>query len=332
MSATNLFLGILFAITGGIANNTGALFQKYAINQIPKEERENGYFKKLFKSPWWVGGLILIMVASGALISLAQVFIGAALIPGLMAVGMVVLTIGAVKILKEKLRLVEYFGIFLLIIGIVLIGLSALEITDVDMISLTETNFLIRFSVYSGILFILWIGSRQIGKRVTKGKTLFLALGSSFPFALSNIWMQPFIFIIREFVQGTWNTTYIILTVFSVLIIGAVNILAIGHLQEAFKYGDASIVYPIGAIPQQIAPVILFYGIYLKSSPQTYSLYLMVIGVVLILAAGFLLGRRQGKLEVMDEEIQEELTFEQKQTPLMHLETTVELGEEKIAD
>ncbi|MCG3253832.1 MAG: hypothetical protein KAX09_08285, partial [Candidatus Heimdallarchaeota archaeon] len=118
--ANNLILGIILALAGGIANNSGALLQKFAINKIPKEERETGFYKKLFKSPYWVIGLILIMGASGALITLAQLYIGGALIPGLMAVGMIVLTIGAVKLLGEKLKLAEYIGIFIMIIGIVL--------------------------------------------------------------------------------------------------------------------------------------------------------------------------------------------------------------------
>ena len=300
--ANNLVLGIILALAGGIANNFGALLQKFAINKIPKEEREKGFYKKLFKSPYWVIGLILIMGASGALISLAQLYIGGALIPGLMAAGMIVLTIGAVKLLGEKLKLTEYIGIFSMIIGIVLIGLSALEITDDDMINLSDTNFVIRLAIYSVVFFILWMISRQLGKRLEKGKTVFLALGSGFPFALANAWMQPFIYIFREFINGTFNVLNIILFICSILIISVVNIVGIGHFQDAFKHGDASKVYPIGQIPQQIAPVILFYGIYLKSSPQIYSLYLLLTGIVIILVAGFLLGRKQGQLETMGKE------------------------------
>ena len=290
----------MFAIFSGIANNSGALLQKYAINKIPKDQREAGFYKKLFRSPYWVVGLLLIFVASGALNSLAQVYIGGALIPGLSAIGMIVLTIGAVKLLKEKLQISEYIGIALMIIGIVLIGLSALEITETDMVYLEDTSFVIRFGIFSVVLFILWIASRQLGKRLEKGKTVFLALGSSFPFALSNAWMQPFFYLIVEMFNGNFTYLNIILFIFSVLIIGVVNIIGIGHVQDAFKHGDASKIYPIGSIPQQIAPVILFYGIYLKNSPQVYSLYFLLSGIVIILIAGFLLGRKQGKLETMD--------------------------------
>jgi len=318
--ANTLILGIILALAGGLANNTGVLLQKFAINKIPKEKREKGFYKKLFKSPSWVIGLILIMGASGALISLAQLYIGGALIPGLMAAGMIVLTIGAVKLLGEKLKLAEYIGIFLMIIGIVLIGLSALEITDEDMANLADTNFIIRLAIYSVVFLILWIASRQLGKRLEKGKTVFLALGAGFPFALANAWMQPFIFIFREFVNGNFTVLNLILFIVSIIIVAVINIVGIGHVQDAFKYGDASKVYPISQIPQQIAPVILFYGIYLKSSPQIYSIYLLLAGIIIILVAGFLLGRKQGQLETMgleeDTESRMETTTEIKLTKM----------------
>jgi len=303
--ADNLTLGIIFALSAGIANNIGALLQKHAINKIPKEEREKEFFKKLLKNPYWVLGLILILGASGALFSLAHVFIGGALIPGLSAVGLIVLTVGAVKILGEKLNVTEYIGMASMIAGIVLIGLSALEITDGDMVNLTDTYFLIRLAIYSVVFFILWITSRQLGKRVEKGKTIFLALGAGFPFALTNAWLQPFIFLFRELIKGNFTTLNIILFIISLLIVGVISMLGIAHMQDAFRHGNASIVYPLGGVPQQIAPVILFYGIYLKSSPQTYSIYLLLVGIIIVLTAGFLLGRKQGLLETMELEKEE---------------------------
>ncbi|MHA1244904.1 MAG: DMT family transporter [Candidatus Heimdallarchaeota archaeon] len=299
----NLYVvGVILALAGGIANNSGALLQKFAINKIPKEEREKGYFKKLFKSVPWIIGLLLIVGASGALITFAQYFIGGALIPGLMAVGMIVLTIGAVKLLGEKLKLAEYIGIAIMIIGIVFIGLSALEITNEDVsVNINDTNYLIRLGIYSIVFLILWIGSRILGKKLEKGKTIFLTLASSFPFALANAWMQPLMVLINEFINKNYSTLNIILLIISVLIVSVINVLGIGHLQDAFKHGDASMVYPIGQIPQQIAPIIIFYGIYLKSSPKGYSLYFLLVGIILICVAGFLLGRRQGQLETMDD-------------------------------
>ena len=300
MAGNYYILGIFLAIAGGIANNSGALAQKYAINKIPKEEKDKGFYKKLLKNPLWLLGLFLIIAASGALQIFAQVYIGGALIPGLLASGMIVLTIGAVKLLGEKMKLIEYIGIALMIAGVAMIGLSSLEITDNDMILLTDTNFLIRIGIFSAVIFILWIVSRQIGKRVDKGKTIFLTLGSSFPYALANVWLQPMIYSARQLFTVGYSLFYLLFFIITLLVLGVINIFGIGHLQDAFKYGDASKVYPIGMIPQQIAPIILYYGIYLKSSPLNYSIYLLLVGVLIIIVAGFFLGARQGQLETMD--------------------------------
>ena len=234
---TDIFfiLGIILALAGGLANNSGALLQKYAINKIPKPERDKGFYKKLFRSPYWIAGLILIMGASGALLMLAQMYIGGALIPGLSSIGLIALVFGAVMILKEKIRISEYIGIFLLIISIVLIGLSALDITDDDMLNLSDTNFLIRLGIFSGVYFILWITSRQIGKRVTRGKTIFLALGATFPFVISNAWLQPFVFLFKEMINKNFSVLNIILFLISIIVVGVINIIGIAHVQDAFK-------------------------------------------------------------------------------------------------
>ncbi len=295
-----LVLGIFLALAGGIANNSGALLQKYAINKIPKEEKEKGFFKKLLKNPLWLLGLFLIIVASGVLQMAAQWYIGGALIPGLLAFGMIVLTIGAVKILGEKMKLLEYLGIALMIGGVVMIGLSSLEITSEDMINLTDRIFLIRFGIFSGVILILWLVSRQIGKRVERGKTVFLAFGSSFPYAIANAWLQPMIYVATELFSGNASAFNIVFFILSLSLLGVINIFGIAHLQDAFKHGDASKVYPLGQIPQQIAPIVLFYGIYLKTSPLSYSIYLLIAGAIIILIAGFLLGAKQGQLETMD--------------------------------
>ncbi len=300
--ANLLILGIFLALAGGIANNLGALCQKYAINKIPKEEKEAGFFKKLLKTPLWLLGLFLIIAASGVLQMAAQWYIGGALIPGLLAIGMIVLTIGAVKILGEKMRLMEYLGIALMIGGVLMIGLSSLEITSDDMTNLIDRYFLIRYGIFTGILLIFWLVSRQIGKRIDNRswKTVFLTFGSSFPYAIANAWLQPMIFTATELFTGNASVFNIVFFILSLGLLGVINVFGMAHLQDAFKHGDASKVYPIGNIPQQIAPIVLYYGIYLKTSPLPYSLYLLIAGVIIILIAGFLLGAKQGELETMD--------------------------------
>jgi uncharacterized membrane protein len=75
------------------------------------------------------------------------------------------------------------------------------------------------------------------------------------------------------------------------------NLIGLGHYQYALNAGNASIVVPAQQIPQQIAPIIIYFVIYQFASPSPYSLYFLVVGIVLVCFAGFFLGKRQASLE-----------------------------------
>lgn len=298
--ANSYFLGVLFALLGGIANNGGAVLQKYAINQIPKENRDDEFYKSLVKNPYWLLGIVLIIAASGILFMLAQAYIGAALVPGLAAIGLVVLALGAIKILHEKIQKTEIMGIIIMMVGILFIGLSSLEIIDVDMVNLSDSAFLMRIMVYTALIFSLWMIFRQAGKRSKKGKTLLLSLAAGVPFALSNAWLQPFLFLAATMFSEGLEPLEIGLFIFSIVVVAGVNIVGLIHIQDAFKEGDASKVAPISQIPQQITPVIIYFAVYMKATPNPASIWYIFFGVTLVCIAGFLLGKRQGQLEVIE--------------------------------
>jgi hypothetical protein len=98
------FLGILFAILSGLVNYFGQVLQKKAINDI-KLKKGEAKMIDMIKNPLWILGLILAIVIAGIIFaSLAQFYIGPALLPGLSSAGMIVLAIGSVVLLKEKLK------------------------------------------------------------------------------------------------------------------------------------------------------------------------------------------------------------------------------------
>ncbi len=70
-------------------------------------------------------GLLLQIVIGGLVFYfIAIIFIGPAIVPGLMSVGLIVLALGSVKMLKETLGKEEIIGILLMIGGVSLLGLS----------------------------------------------------------------------------------------------------------------------------------------------------------------------------------------------------------------
>lgn len=298
-------VGILFGILAGISNFAGQVLEKKAINDMPAEKRGKDMMKYLIKNATWLSGFIIMAVGGAVFMLLAQQAIGAALVPGLMASGFIVLAIGSVKILKEQLKTVEYIAIFMLIGAIALIGLSQLSIPS-NMIYFTNSGFNTRIAIYSVLFALLWFGLYYAGKRVTKGKTILLALATGFPFVLNNLWMGPFSAVLGDFFGGSMDTTVWIVAIVSILIVVAANVLGMIHYQFALESGNASIVVPIQQTPQQIAPVIIYYLIYTSdlltnlgnvAAPPSYALTMMIVAIILITISGFLLASRQTALD-----------------------------------
>ena len=75
------------------------------------------------------------------------------------------------------------------------------------------------------------------------------------------------------------------------------NIVGLIHYQNALRSGNASLVIPLQQIPQQLAPIPIYYFVFNLSSPKPYSLYVLSIGIILIVFSGFILAQRQAALE-----------------------------------
>jgi len=295
--ANEYIIGVILAILGGVVNSIGVIFQKKVVNEIPKENRDEKFIRTLFKSPLWVLGFIFVMAFSAVFFLSAQVFIGGALVPGLAAMGMIVLVIGSVKIIGEHLKKSEIFGIILIIIGIFLIALSELSISG-ELNIFYDTNFTIRITVLTVILMILWMSCRIAGKKFKR--IIYLAFSAGLPFAIGNIWLQSFTISMGIVFSGTAELPEIIIFIISTIIVVPTSFLGVFFVQEAFKYGEASKITPIQQIPIQIVPIFLYFVVYLKTPPSVVSVYFITLGVGFIIASGFLLAQKQAALEAIE--------------------------------
>ncbi|NVM02259.1 MAG: hypothetical protein HWN67_07975 [Candidatus Helarchaeota archaeon] len=114
----NYWLGVFFAVLSGVLANIGTVLQKKVVNEVSDEAK---FFRSLIKKPLWVLGLLMGLTIGAVFYMLAQMYIGPTLTPGLMAVGLIVLAIGAVKIVGEELKFSEIIGILLMIVAIALL-------------------------------------------------------------------------------------------------------------------------------------------------------------------------------------------------------------------
>ena len=289
-------VGVIFAILGGFTNMSGQILQKKAINDIPKEKRNKKFMRILLKSPLWIAGIVMVMVGSAIFFIIAQAIIGGALVPGLGASGMIILVIGAIKIIGEKIQQSELVGIFLCILGILLIGLSELSIKG-DLNYFTDLLFNLRIGLFTVILIVLWVFFRIKGKKKLHNKALYLALAAGITFAIGNLWLQPFIVAIISFFSGTAGIFEIIIFITCSIFVSFPNILGIKHLQEAFKNFNVSKISPIQAIPIQIIPVFIYFFVYFKPVPSIFSIIYIIGGISSIITCGFLLSKKQEAME-----------------------------------
>jgi hypothetical protein len=292
------FFGVAAAIFCGISMQVGIILQKKAVNDMHVEDRSQRFLRTLVKNRKWLGGLILEYGLGTIVYLIAQSLIGPALVPGLMASGLIVLAIGSVKIIGEALSTSEYAGIVLMIGGISLLGFSELNISvEVVRDRLTASDTATRIAILTIGLFLLW-GFTHLGSLWgNRRKGILMAFSNGFPFAISNFWVSPLlaVFVIVLTGKGNWNQIGLFVLASAILV--GCNVLGIWQTNEAFKFGQASNIMPVQQISVQITPILFYFYVYALRPPKPFSSVFIFAGVAFILTAAFLLGRRQSELE-----------------------------------
>ncbi len=291
-------LGVVTAVFCGTCMQTGILLQKKVVNDMSPEEREKRFLRTLLKNPRWLAGLILEYGLGTVTFMTAQSLIGPALVPGLMASGLIVLAVGSVKLIGETLSFPEYAGIALAIAGIALLGLSELEIgVETVREQLAVEGTAARIAILTVVLFALWGLTHLASLRSVRRKGILMAFSNGFPFAISNFWVSPLlaVFTIVLTGSGTWSQTGLFVLA-SVILIGS-NVFGIRQTNEAFKFAQASNIIPVQQLSVQTTPILFYFYVYALTPPKPASVFLIVAGVALILTAAFLLGRRQSEIE-----------------------------------
>ncbi|MFX1378761.1 MAG: hypothetical protein ACFFA4_06670 [Promethearchaeota archaeon] len=293
MASSLYWIGVLLAVLAGIITQLGSVFQKKAVNKISSESK---FMKSLVRNPTWILGVFLSFGISSIFFLTAQGFIGPALIPGLMSLGLIVLVIGSIKLIGERLKLEEYMGILLMIAGTLLLSLSQLSIEIIEA-DLLEFWFLIRLILYTIILVILSLLCYIFQKNSERFKGILLAILSGLMFALGNLWVSQFIGTITDVFSGSFNIPQLILCITAIIILILCNIYGLTTIQYAYRVGQASNLIPIQNMPVLISPIFIYFIVFLMSPPFILSIFFLVSGVSLIIVSFFLLGKRSIKME-----------------------------------
>lgn len=293
MAANFYWLGVSLAISSGLSNHLGTVFQKKVINELPDEAK---FFRSLVKKRLWLSGLILQYGLGAILYMMAQLFIGPALIPGFMASGLIVLAIGSIKIVGETLNKAEILGIFLMIIAFFLLGISELSI-DIANTNLVEISFLIRIIIFTLVVILFSFICYILQRESKRFKGILLATLSGLLFVLSNFWVSPLIGVIAKIFSGTFDLGELFIFIISCIILILSNVLGVMTIQKSFTVGQASNLVPIQQVPTLLAPIVIYFLIFLLIPPSVFSIYYLIIGLTLIIISSFLLGKRSAQLE-----------------------------------
>jgi len=282
------WIGIIIALVSGSIKSVGHVIQKKVIVGLPEESK---LMKSLVRNRMWVFGLILDMGVGTIFFFIAQAFIGPVLIPGLIDIGLIVLAIGSVKIIGDTLKKEEILAIFLIIAAVFLLSFSELDVKTSE-IDLVDIGFLARLAIYSITLFTLAVLFEWFQRENQRHRGTLLAILSGFMFAISNAWVGV---LTGVFSQGFSNPGYIVLLIFSSIILPLTNVLGIIKINQAFKEGKAHVMIPIQQIPLEITPIIIYFLVFLLTAPKIYSLPFIIIAGVLLIICSYLLGKRQIK-------------------------------------
>jgi len=229
---------------------------------------------------------------------IAQLMVGPALVPGLMAAGLIFLAVGSVKLIGESLKAPEITGIIIMILAIVLLGASNLVI-PVETFYFLEMGFLVRITLFSLILVLIMVGLVIVNRRSTRFRATSLALISGVLFALSNYWIAPMMGTIAHVFDGTFVLPELVLFAVACITLVMTNVFGLGTLQTAFKTGQANLLVPIQQIPIQVVPALVYLVVFALLPPSVESILLLLAGIGLIIISSFFLGRRQVLLEAI---------------------------------
>jgi hypothetical protein len=287
------WIGVLLAVLGGASHYLGLILEKYVINRLPKEAK---LMKSLIKEPLWLVALSIRFGLGSIFFVFAQIIIGPAITPGLMASGLIILAFGSIWILGEQLNVKEIISIIVIILGVLLIGLSgfSIEITEENLL---DVWFLIRMFISTSVLILVSFIFYFISQKFSTLKALLLALTSGIMLSLNNFWIAPLLWSFVNLFNIPFNFGALILCVISLGFLFAANVLAVITMSRAFKVGKASYLAPIQNIPVQLTPSILYFLVFLMMPPNAFSIVLLTAGILLIIVSSFILGKRQAELE-----------------------------------
>jgi len=286
-------LGIIAAVLAGMTYYLGMVIQKSAVGKL---QGEGNLMKRLIRTPLWLEGFGIQFIIGVPLNLVAAALIGPAIIPGLMATGLIVLVIGSVRLGHEAFSRTDAVGILFVMVAVTLFGISELGI-DMKTVDFYNLEFLSRLAGFSLVVAGLSLTCHILQWKNDQLRGIYRTLDAGFMFVQSNLWLSVMMGFIFRWGGGNFTTRDLIPAVIATLITTAGSILGVTETQRAFQVGDATRLVPIQALPQQILPLVTYFAVFQLTPPSDNAFIFAGAGVVFVLLGSTLLARRQVSLQ-----------------------------------
>jgi hypothetical protein len=313
----NAVVGIILALITTFCFNIGIVYQKRGLKEAALKgieiKTEEGFiaviktFIKLFKIRYWFIGAIL-GVAGWFPYIISIGLVGVLVTEPVMATGFIFFVFAAMKILNERVGIIEYIAIGILTVSPILIGIAGISDVELDLIEFVPSLVLFLIVSLSLSIISLTIAKKKRGK---SSEGLFIMFGGAILFALggsaTNILAQALIQTGEGFQWYTlfqlpfgifwfiFGGNYAILWVFLGFWMMAIfNLSSLPYYQGGFQKGKILIMYPILDSIALLFPI--FAGVFVFK--QTFANFpLFFIALLLTVFATIVLSKYQVAVE-----------------------------------
>ncbi len=287
-------LGVFTAVLAGIVYNLGVLVMKRAISRLPMDRPLRFSF---LQSPLWIAGLALQFVMGVPLNFLAVGLIGPVLVPGLMAVGLVVLALAAVLTGVEKPRWTDFAGVTLLVLAVFGFGLSRLAV-DITATSPRDPVLLLRALLFLGavvVLILVCTAAARAARGAESVAGILFGVQSGLLYTIGNISAGFVAGVVVRLGRGPADGLEILVGAIAIAIAAGGSSLGVITTQHALRHGRVVVTVALQNAIGMLVPMGLFFLVYRPFAPTAGQLAFVGVGSVFLIAGILLLtGRLEG--------------------------------------
>ena len=242
-----VWFGLIVAFVSTVIMNAGLALQKQGASRLPKigKDKSSEVLRAFFTNWLWLAGLFGLLFGWGLYLYSTKIA-PISLVQPTLGLGLAVLALFSVFYLKEKIRPMEWIAIAGMILGMILLGISAVEEHEVAQPRWSPLLIITALILFLAFLAYFLAKKEKLGALRTDSllgmvSGLFIGMGALYVRAM--------------FVLAEAGENLLAFGVCLPVMVGA-NVLGLGIMQSGFQHGKALIVVSLEAVLNKIVAII----------------------------------------------------------------------------